>query len=297
MSSIIYKLDINADKSMKLGGLNDIAGIRFVFKDIDATYSALKLLQENVPENFILKDEIDDYIQTPQASGYRSIHIVYIYKNPNNEIYNNLRIEVQLRTRIQHQWAMAVETAELITNTHLKTSQGGDDWLEFFRIISGLFALREKQPICEQYSKYDINQLLYKLHNANEQKAILKKLMAMKSTADAFKDSHLEHPICILSLKFTEKKYTIQSFPEEQSAVSVYQNLENTINPNEEAVVLVKVSDINALNKAYPSYFLDMNRFINTLKAYERIYNFAKRMEEISNGQVRIVWDPSTLQS
>jgi len=51
-----------------------------------------------------------DYIQHPKPAGYRSIHLVYKYKNPIPPEYNGLFDERQIRTRSQLAWTTAVET-------------------------------------------------------------------------------------------------------------------------------------------------------------------------------------------
>lgn len=53
---------------------------------------------------------MDDYISTPKESGYRSLHLKYKNKNKYRPDYDGLQIEIQLRTKLQHIWATAVET-------------------------------------------------------------------------------------------------------------------------------------------------------------------------------------------
>ena len=129
ITSILYKLDINPE--MRLGGMQDIGGFRIVVNDIDALHSVKKILTEQVPRSFDLI-KIMDYVQTPKESGYRSIHFIYKYKSADSNT-DGAKIELQVRTRLQHSWAMAVETAGLITRTPLKSSMGSDEWLDFFK--------------------------------------------------------------------------------------------------------------------------------------------------------------------
>jgi hypothetical protein len=69
----------------------------------------------------------------PQKSGYRGIHLVYRYNGRKTE-YNGLKIEIQIRTVIQHAWATAVETVGMFTQQALKSSQGEQDWLRYFAL-------------------------------------------------------------------------------------------------------------------------------------------------------------------
>ena len=122
LSSILNKLDRNPKSG--LGTMQDIGGLRIVVQTMDALNNALKVILENVPNNFEFCKEPVNYIENPKdISGYRSIHFVYKYHSENKDI-DGMKIELQLRTKLQHSWAMAVETAELITGTALKSSQG-----------------------------------------------------------------------------------------------------------------------------------------------------------------------------
>lgn len=56
------------------------------------------------------------------------------------EIYNRQTVEVQLRTRMQHVWATAVEAAGLIRHENLKNGKGSADWLRLFKLMSAEFA-------------------------------------------------------------------------------------------------------------------------------------------------------------
>ena len=45
---------------------------------------------------------INDYIANPKSDGYRSIHLIYKYKNQRIPDWDGLLVEVQLRTKLQH---------------------------------------------------------------------------------------------------------------------------------------------------------------------------------------------------
>src|SRR5205807_684291 len=87
-----------------------------------------------------------DYIQTPRDSGYRSIHLIFRYYSDKNTTYNNLKIEIQIRSVNQHAWATAVETVGTFVGQALKSSQGEKDWLSFFMLMGTAIANIEKTP-------------------------------------------------------------------------------------------------------------------------------------------------------
>ena len=80
MSSIEAKLINNIDKNTKLGGLQDIGGIRFVFSTIEKLDTVVELLDHFEPQSFDLIRS-RNYISSPKESGYRSVHYVYKYKS------------------------------------------------------------------------------------------------------------------------------------------------------------------------------------------------------------------------
>ncbi len=93
-----------------------------------------------------LKEREKDYIQNPKKDGYRGVHLIYRYKSDKISTYDGLLIEVQIRSKIQHAWATAIEIVDLFTGQAIKSNEGEEEWKEFFRLVSSAFAKIEKQP-------------------------------------------------------------------------------------------------------------------------------------------------------
>lgn len=127
LTSIQYKLDLNP--SMGLGGMQDIGGYRAVLNDVKDLKKLKNALKQQKTNHKL--ERITDYVNTPKDTGYRSIHFIYKYSSK-RDLYDGLRIELQIRTKLQHNWATAVETAAIVTKTSLKSNQGPDEWLDFF---------------------------------------------------------------------------------------------------------------------------------------------------------------------
>lgn len=81
---------------MELGRMDDIGGCRAVLSDLDEL-QRVRDRYANAP----VMVRIKDYISEPKDDGYRAVHVIVKY--------DDRRIEVQLRTRIQHEWAFTVE--------------------------------------------------------------------------------------------------------------------------------------------------------------------------------------------
>lgn len=267
LSSIQNKLDRNP--KMGLGGLQDIGGLRIVVLTINILNKVLFILENNIPEHFELTKSPTNYIENPKESGYRSIHFIYKYKSENKNL-DGIRIELQLRTKLQHSWAMAVETAELDSKTALKSSEGDTNWLNFFKIVSSLFALKEKTPILTEhiendYSRKDLLQQLYKL---NSDFNIVDTLKALNvSNFHSTQENH-KNGYYVLNINFIRKTVSIKTFPKDKEgeATAAYSALEKKVEERKNAVVLVSVPKIQQLQEAYPSYFLDTKNFIKTIE-------------------------------
>lgn len=262
LTSILYKLDINPD--MRLGGMQDIGGLRVVVPTVNALNRAMNILSENEIESFTLV-KVMDYVAAPKQSGYRSIHFIYKYICENDDT-NGMKVELQIRTRLQHSWAMAVETAGLITRTPLKSSQGSEEWLNFFKVVSSLFAIKERTPILKEHHEngYDMKmlmKLLYQMNKIHNQGATLKALRV--SNIQAQKENY-RNGYYILNINFKKQIVKVTAFPRENEAeaTNMYSELEKQAQDSVNAVVLVSVPKMKELQEAYPSYFLNTTEFL-----------------------------------
>lgn len=141
LSSIAAKLKRNPH--MKLTQMQDIGGCRAimpkmkVLRELIASYETA--IAKNPPEKETTKQKIQirsvlvekyDYITNPKPDGYRSHHYVFKYqtaaKAKAKQIYNGLRVEIQLRTKLQHAWATSVEAISTFTEQALKSGLGNE---------------------------------------------------------------------------------------------------------------------------------------------------------------------------
>lgn len=84
-----------------------------------------------------------NYVESPKPSGYRAIHTVVTR--------DDRMIEIQLRTQIQHEWAVAVERAGSRLGQSVKDGEGPADVLRYFQLASKAIALSESgEPADEE---------------------------------------------------------------------------------------------------------------------------------------------------
>lgn len=260
--SIEYKLDLN--ESMGLGGMQDIGGYRAVLKDTKDLFRLKKLLEHKNSKHKLIK--VADYVNIPKESGYRSIHLIYQYFSKNNK-YHDLKLELQIRTKLQHNWATAVETAGIFTKTSLKSSQGPDEWLEFFKIVSSLFAIKENLPVLGEHTDMTMEELMVECYHYTTRLNIIAILKALRISAQKIEVDYTGE-YYIININIERKFVNIKAFKknEFEKASEEYLKIEKNIEENKNEVVLVSSNSLKSLKKAYPSYFLDTSEFIIALE-------------------------------
>ena len=267
MQSIVEKLRNSPD--MGLGGMQDIGGIRFVFPDTETLELAEAVLHVFSPKNFELK-KVYDYITNPKESGYRSIHYVYKCKSENPD-HNGLQIELQIRNKLQHSWAMAVETASLISGTSLKASiQDGSVWRDFFKLVSAIFSKREGKPVLDIYTGHTDELLCREYFAFNEHYKLVDTLKALRVTVASEKHKQTGDRYCVLNINYVTRRVSFRFFETEEEALAseTFSRMEQSITSGE-AALMVSMKKIEELWNAYPSYFLDTAKFIDVLADFE----------------------------
>lgn len=116
---------------MELYRMQDLGGCRVIVPSVEDVYTVVKRMEQSRIRHKKAKPK--DYIQAPNPdTGYRGYHLIYQYHSERNTKFNGLRIEIQVRTALQHSWATAVETVGEMTSNGLKFNQGDERWLLFF---------------------------------------------------------------------------------------------------------------------------------------------------------------------
>lgn len=272
MVSIEEKLKLNP--TMGLGGMQDIGGMRIVFDAMTDLQACRAFLETFVAPHFVFK-RITDYISTPKESGYRSVHYVYQYEDETDEEHDGLKIELQIRTRLQHSWAMAVETASLIAKTTLKANkQDATVWRDFFKITSAVLAIKEQ---CSPHANFQniSHDALCRLYQPFAEKyKMIDQLQALRATVSDAKTHNAAYAIVLVN--FNKRTIRIAYFEKEQGE-QIAQNFteyEKSLN-TDEAIIFVSTDKMQQLRDAYPSYFLDTQYFLSQIDEFHRSCHYA----------------------
>ncbi|QCV95641.1 RelA/SpoT domain-containing protein [Acidipropionibacterium acidipropionici] len=118
--------------------MQDLGGCRAVLQDIGEARRVQARLVARQPDA-----KVYDYIDHPQASGYRGVHVVVKYGGGTSS-YEERSIEIQLRTKLMHQWAITIEKLSEATGFDLKHASEPAEILEYMAAVSQVFDAAEK---------------------------------------------------------------------------------------------------------------------------------------------------------
>jgi hypothetical protein len=116
-----------------LSQLQDIGGIRIIFETNENVTSFLEFIESKLLRSkYFSIERITDYRDLGRDdSGYRAVHIIVMR--------NEIKIELQLRSRIQHYWAESIERTSVIYGYNIKNLEGHQDVINYFKQISSVF--------------------------------------------------------------------------------------------------------------------------------------------------------------
>jgi hypothetical protein len=276
LPSIALKLRHNPN--MKLSQMQDIGGCRAIMPKIADVRKLIEKYEtsnsKNPKHGRPVQCEVYDYISNPKAEdGYRSYHVVFKYQSAYEEkrVFDGQRIEIQIRSQLQHIWATAVETVQTFTGQALKSKiKAGDPmWLRFFALMGSAFALRERCPLVPgtPVRKEELATEIRKLSRDLAVEDVLRGwgFAIQRLTEEAPRGA----AAYLLELDSNNKRLTITPFMngQLQNAADAYLKVEKaTADHPEIQTVLVSVESIEALREAYPNYYLDTGEFIEAMK-------------------------------
>jgi len=258
---------------MSLSRMQDIGGLRAVV----STLPQLRKLHANYKNTVFTHALVGefDYVAKPKTSGYRSIHLVYKYKLRQSSPYEGLQIELQLRTKLQHAWATAVETVGTFLEHSLKSSEGPDEWLDFFALVASGFAHAERCPLVPGYEHLTLAETNQRIANEADRLAVRDMLTRYSSAVRAIPAGTARGAYYLIELELTgqAKNVNITPFSRDklEEANSRYTEAEREASSGKPMqVVLVSAGSIDSLKRAYPNYFLDTHEFLLQLEKITR---------------------------
>ena len=266
LSSIEFKL--KRFPNMKLDTMQDIAGVRVVFKELQQVKNFQMLMEKTYSkEDKKIKFKListKDYIQEPKDDGYRSIHQIFEHKDA------KMHLELQIRTQLQHYWATAVEVLGMKGESKIKQGKGEDYHKEFFKLSSALFSYTENTTISSKYKSLSKKDMCEKIAELNQKHNILKNLSGLAvSVQNIENQANEKNYYFIVVLNFITNTLRITGFKERDftEAKKFYDFCEQDSKENQNTdVVLISLDKFKLLKQAYPNYYLDSGSFIKVIK-------------------------------
>ena len=277
-------------QKMKLNRMQDIGGCRIIVSSDKKLRRILKELKKKPEFNGGGNFREKDYIKTPKEDGYRSVHLTGKFQNKS--------IEIQLRTKLQHYWATALEIVDIFTGQALKSNQGEKQWKHFFLNVSRQFAImesihlfdnlavEEKQKLYNQalqQSKENINSCLQVQKYSKELEVIdiLEAYAGSLQVVDTkLADKELGQGYLLLTIDLEKAMVTTAFYPSDKSKTAEEDYIENERKLAENGnhiVALVSTSALGDIKQAYPNYFADSREFVMNLVLVLNIKVIKKR--------------------
>lgn len=274
-------LDGTQSNTIKLTRMQDIGGCRAIVRNLDELLSLQEKLEKSRSVHEII--DIANYL-IPKESGYGGVHLIYscFHKDETGNNWHKTKIEVQLRTKLQHAWATSLEIIDTLEKIELKTSlTGHEKWRQFFRVAGILVAHDENAVKLEENDLINLQKELKVLTNELD---VIRKLTRFTIAITAATDSAVKLSsskaigMCLVTLK---KKDFLNPIHQTETEISIKLDTRQfkttatklalaALNESEKdssilLSVLLATSDAKSLKKAYPNYFgdtMDFRRFI-----------------------------------
>lgn len=274
--SVVLKLQ--RFPTMHLAQMQDIGGLRAIVSSV----ARVRKLEANYRDKSFKHVLVNskDYIAVPKPDGYRSVHLVYRYVNRRAKRYKDLLIELQIRTRLQHAWATAVETMGTFLGEALKAGQGPAAWREFFATASAAIAHVEGTPSVPAFEGLSQSDVVARLITAERQLHVLDKLRTFAIAGPQITAEKGLGSFHLIVLDSTTRTVSIRPFAlgHLEQATAAYAEVEERTQRGEAIeAVLVSAGRVEALRRAYPNYFLDTEAFVSEM---ERLF-----AEQASSGK------------
>jgi hypothetical protein len=196
--------------------------------------------------------------------------LIYKYVSDRSSVYNGLRVEIQLRSPLQHAWATAVETVGTFIQQALKSSAGEEGWLRFFKLMGSIIAHQEDTAFVPD-TPDNVNELVNELRSYAIGLDVVNRLQAYGNALRYFEDPAVSagNNHYLLNLDPSQSEIRVDSFSKRElaKALEAYLALESSSSSGTARdVVLVSADSVSSLQKAYPNYFVDTRVFIGLVE-------------------------------
>ena len=269
ISSVLKKL-VRFEK-MPLSQMQDLGGCRAILSDLAVMNELAAMYRGDQGDQGALFEseshfKCTDYVVSPKPDGYRGIHLVgrFVARATNREPWNGQRIEIQLRSKLQHTFATTVETVTTFTREPLKFGGGNAQWKRFFALTGSAFAIREGTTLVPNTPTTE-EEIIKELRELTKELRVRHRLRGWRNALKTLRQRNVkEFKWLLLVLNIDASTIKVTGFADRQKAATAVAELEQRGDPNLDAV-LVWVQSVLDLRRAYPNYYADTHEFVKAL--------------------------------
>ncbi len=268
--------------SVRLTQLQDVGGCRIIVdtnNEVDKLYAYIsKKVQEQ--EQLKLSRATDYRQQGRDDTGYRALHLMFLR--------DGRKLELQIRSRIQHYWSESIERSSVIYGYHLKEKEGHEDVIQYFKKLSDVFYEIEakREPTAFQKLHLDYFRRLAeeiirksdknKVFDSYVNEDIIKTLTAI----EARKKSVFNNWIIVFDWNTGAFVSWDVVDRDPEAAIRAYVEHENQFASTQGyEVVLIGSSDVSTIQQTHSHYF-GIDTYENILEGLEQsVVGFNRRMD------------------
>lgn len=248
-----------------LDQMQDIGGCRAIVASMADLQTLVEYYRDGGSKHGLRRHT--SYLARPRASGYRSDHFILDFCPPSlqTELYKGRRIELQVRTQLQHSWSTAVEAVGLVRREDLKSGEGDSDWLRIFELVSAQHADAEGTPVMEGVP--DLNDRRAEIIELERKLDAIKTLQNLKKAFKVAEHYQTNSEYFLIQYdneagRVDVRGYNRQSAGDSADALQFQERTNDSL-----TTVLVEVAKMEDLRAAYPNYFGDVTLFVRNLRS------------------------------
>ncbi|ANM16905.1 RelA/SpoT domain-containing protein [Rhizobium sp. N541] len=264
MSSIRGKLRRHPGK---LDQMQDLGGCRAIMDDISGVHAMVAECLHRMPHDV---RNHKNYVDNAKPDGYRSHHLIFKFEGDGDRaVYRGRRVELQIRTKLQHSWATAVEVVGQTRLEELKSGKGSAEWLRFFRLMSDEFSFQEG---CElDRVAPDRRHRIAEIRDCNNALRAMDVLENHRTTTRYIASYILSGDARVFLIRYDNINHTVsvEGYSDPSVGALALQHEEMSMEEaglTENSAVLVDAKEAASIVSAFPNYFGDVSLFLGRLK-------------------------------
>ena len=175
-------------------------------------------------------------------------------------------VEIQIRTVLENLWATTVELIDSMMAETLKAGTCDKVYMEFFKLVSGLFSIKEGTKIVDGIPT-EKKLIIKRIYDIDKEKSIREKLYAYNNALKLCNDVKNNENNVYYLLHIDLRKKSISVIPyitsEINDAIKDYHKYEKERNGVD--ALLVSGSNFEMIKESYPNYFIDTLQFLQNV--------------------------------